>query len=257
MKKTTFALGAIFTLLVWSTAFGAPLRLTIESRQPAKFPIVSKTIEVADMKDQSEISRQAALFALSSEGWGLENLGERIRGCSSKFRDTSTKAGRIYYIEVSVPDPVPQELLDLFGYDLSGVSTAEGPKSYKILFHTGQQVSRPGEDFCETRGNFGVISGGMSVGPRVQCAVPEWGKFYAEQMPVAKLEAKKVGIFRVKQDGKTYIHIFGTVENLPDLHLNKDDSVETEVTARVGDLIISGKDILKVKESGEIILLNK
>ncbi len=73
MKKLNLI---VALLLFGSTAAHAfQMTLTLESYSPATLSTVSKVIDVSDPNDQLEISRQAMLLALSTEGWGLENYG--------------------------------------------------------------------------------------------------------------------------------------------------------------------------------------
>lgn len=81
MKRNIILICVIFTLCLYSVAFAVQMRLTIESYPTSTLPpSASKIIDIPDVDDQLEISRQAALFALSQEGWDLGNLLGAVLG---------------------------------------------------------------------------------------------------------------------------------------------------------------------------------
>ncbi len=160
----------IVFVLFSSTAHAFQMTLTLESYPPATLPIVSKIIDVPDPNDQLEISRQAVLLALSSEGWGLENFGGVLL-----FREPPEVIGHLYAVN---------ELLDvsgILGYELNDEAIKYGLSQFRLNFHTDEWVERLSHDFCERADNYGVISGNMG-GIWQQCAVPDWGKFMVTQV---------------------------------------------------------------------------
>lgn len=163
--------------------FATPVLLTLESYAPASFPIVNKIIDVPEITDQLEISKQAALFALSSDGWNLENLG--LDGFL-QYREPPQWTGRFYFVDIKVSVPVAQEIEDLFGYILTETNSKNGP-GYSLFFHTDELVSRLSHNIGESANNYGVISGGMDGDFWHQCPVPDWGRFYIETIePVSE-----------------------------------------------------------------------
>ncbi len=118
-------------LLFCSTAHAVQVNLTLESYPPATLPIVSKVIDVPDSNDQLEISRQAALFALSTEGWGFaENYGGFLH-----FSGPPLLTGHLY--TVSFPELI--DVSDLLGYELNAEAIQYGPQSM-LRFHTDPSV---------------------------------------------------------------------------------------------------------------------
>lgn len=76
MKKLIFVFVPVLVLFCFlSTASATQVKLTLESYSPATLPTVSAIIELADVNDQLEISKQAGLLALSDQGWNLASYG--------------------------------------------------------------------------------------------------------------------------------------------------------------------------------------
>jgi len=178
MKKIIISIGLISSFLFYSNVLAIPLNLTIESYAPATFSTVSTVIDIPDINDQLEISRQAILFSLSSDGWNLENLG---LGGNIVYLRPPTWSGNMYYPSISVPYDVPLEIEDLFGYELTEMGGVNGPH-YNLFFHTDEWVARGAHNIGETTYNYGVISGGMEGDAWHQCPVPDWGRFYVEEV---------------------------------------------------------------------------
>ncbi len=159
----------VSVLSLFSTiVFAGQVKLMLESYPPATLPTVSKIIDVSDPNDQLEISRQAMLFALSSEGWGLENFGGVMR-----FNEPPSNLGHLYSIV---------ELIDaseILGFELNAEAIQYGLSMSGVEFHTDELVGRLSHDFCESTDNYGVISGIMG-GRWQQCAVADWGGFSVE-----------------------------------------------------------------------------
>jgi len=152
--------------------------LTLESYPPAQFPTVTARIEVSDVDDQLEISRQAALLAMSPEGWNLENLG---LGTSLRYRGPSQWSGRFYFTDVLVSLPVSSELEDVFGFVLT---ETEGPNpGYALFFHNDEWAERRSHDIGESPDNYGVIAGGTNGNTWHRCPVPNWGRFSVTPIP--------------------------------------------------------------------------
>ncbi len=160
------------------TNFAAQVKLTLESYSPATLPIVTKIIDVPDPNDQLEISRQAVLFALSSEGWGLENYG----GVLQYSEWTSLGSGQLYSA-IGLKD-----LNNFLGYELNAEAIQYGLSQFGLCFHTDELIINPIHDLSE-RGesinNYGVISGSMG-GEWVQTPVPNWGEFRIE--PIIRVD---------------------------------------------------------------------
>lgn len=166
MKKVGISLiiSVISTLFLFnSITFAVQVKLTIESYPPATLSIVSKIIDVPDPNDQLELSRQAALLALSSEGWALEDFGGYL-----EYRQPPEWSGHYYFVTV------PSDVSDMFGYELN-----EEAGAFYLYFHNDEWASRLRHNICERTNNYGVISGGMG-GTWQQCAVPDWGEFRVE-----------------------------------------------------------------------------
>lgn len=185
MKNTIRALIILCAFFLWAgtvCATGAgQVKLTLESYAPATFPTISKIITLPDINDQLEISRQAALFALSEEGWNLENLG---LGGFLNLLSPPLWSGNLYSVYVPVQLPVSQEIEELFGYVLTEFGGINDPR-YQLRFHTDEWVERGAHDVCESPNNYGTIGGGMEGDAWHQCVVPDWGRFYINQLPDA------------------------------------------------------------------------
>lgn len=203
MKKIINLIVLVVSLILCSNAYAVSLRLTIESYAPATFSTKSTVINVADSNDQLEISRQAVLFSLSSEGWNLENLG--LGGVMVNL-SPPTWIGNMYYAPVLVPYEVPLEIEKLFGYELTEMGGINGPH-YNLFFHTDEWVERLAHNIGETLDNYGVISGGMEGDTWHQCPVTDWGRFYVEEIqsipePITIIllfsSFSLFGVFRIK-----------------------------------------------------------
>ncbi|MCP4265724.1 MAG: hypothetical protein GY777_09140 [Candidatus Brocadiaceae bacterium] len=157
-----------------SIIFAVQVNLTLESYPPATLPVVSKIIDVPDPNDQLEISRQAVLFALSPEGWGLERFG----GILQYNEWSNIGSGHLY----SAIELTGLNLNDLLGYELNVEAVQYGLSKFGLCFHTDELIINPIHDLSE-RGesidNYGVISGSMS-GKWLQTPVPKWGEFRVE-----------------------------------------------------------------------------
>ena len=168
MKKLILVIA--FLLISSTTAQAYQMTLTLESYFPATLSTVSKTIDVSDPNDQLEISRQAALFALSTEGWGLGNYGGWLQASDWSSTGTGTGTGRLYsavdFIDVS----------DLLGFELNQEAIEYGLSQSGLSFHTDEWVSNKSHDLGESIDNYGVISGIMG-GIWRQAPVPNWGEF--------------------------------------------------------------------------------
>jgi hypothetical protein len=179
-------LSLIIILFSYSTAFAEWIGITLESYDPATLPTVSTIIEVADPNDQLEISRQAVLFALRSEGWNLENLGFNLDS-----REPPEWSGHIYWASADVGG-LDSDISKLLGYDLNDEALTYGP-TFFLWFHTDEWVARGSHDICESENNYGVMSGGMG-GVFTQCTVADWGRFtvqlLTEPLPDIKVNSE-------------------------------------------------------------------
>jgi hypothetical protein len=158
-------------LLFSSTAQAFQMTLTLESYSPATLETVSKVIDVPDPNDQLEISRQAMLFALSTEGWGLENYGG-----VSHFSGPPLLVGHLYTVAELI------DVSDLLGYELNAEAIQYGLSQSALRFHTDEWVGRLSHDLGESVDNYGVISGSMG-GIWSQTPVPDWGAFRVTPVP--------------------------------------------------------------------------
>jgi len=171
-----------------ASASGEQMFLTIESYDPATLPTVTKAVELVAPSDQLEVSRQAALLALSQDGWGWEVLGGVL-----EFREPPEWSSSVYFIDL--PDP-HQELEHTMGYGLNEEAMEYGP-SYHVVFHTDEWAARKEHDFGEEPDNYGVISGSTG-GIYAQCPVPHWGHFSVRPIPEpATLSLLALGGFAV------------------------------------------------------------
>jgi hypothetical protein len=176
MKKGLIFIIVIFFLSLHSISNALRYELSLESYAPATLPTVIATIELSNF-DQLEISRQAALFALSSEGWGLANYGGYLAQLPSP-----AYTNELYYVSLPVPLVTPPELIQLFGYDLTEKGGVNGPH-YNLWFHTELWVARLAHNIGESPNNFGIISGGMEGNAWHQTPVPNWGRFSVAAVP--------------------------------------------------------------------------
>ena len=146
------------------------VRLFIESNSPATFPQVSKMVELSNITDQLEISRQAALLALASDGWNWEGSGGSLG-----LRAPPDWTANLYWINIPDSENV---MTNNFGYALNDEALQFGPVR-EMNFHTDELSQRAPHDICETANNFGIITGAMGGGFS-QCAVQNWGRFWIE-----------------------------------------------------------------------------
>ena len=175
MKKTIFVLLPVFVLFCFlSIASAVQVELTLESYSPATLPTVSTIIDLADINDQLEISRQAALFALSSQGWNLT-----VYDGSLEYNGPPYWSGQIYIAAVSAIGQDYNFLKTLFGYELNQEAWTYGPV-FGLVFHTDELVERLAHNIGEPSG-FGVITG-TSGGIWAQCMVQNWGSFYITEI---------------------------------------------------------------------------
>jgi len=206
MKKHFFFTSLIISFLLSSSlSFAIPFQLYIESYDPATFETKSTIIDIPDINDQLEISRQAVLFALSEEGW---NLGESGSYHLVNYEDGWV--GSFYELFVYVnPDDISgvDALSESFGYELNAEALTYGPM-FGLVFHTGEWSARLSHDIGESLNNYGVISGCMG-GMWHQCEVQNWGQFYIEEVsPVPEpatfflLSLGLVGLIGVKKKWK-------------------------------------------------------
>ncbi len=175
MRKRIIIFYILAALFFTSPVFASTVRLTLESFAPANFPTVSKILDVPDINDQLEISRQAALFALSPQGWNLQNMasGGLLAELSPLYYSNS-----LYYVRVNVPyDSTSPELIHLFGYDLTEQGEGVGGPCYTLWFHTDLWVKRLFHVLGETTNNYGTISGGMGGNVWWQTPLPNLGLF--------------------------------------------------------------------------------
>lgn len=174
MKKWIIVLCLFSVLLITTSVFATSVKLTLESYSPASLPTVSTIIDIADINDQLEISRQAALLALSSEGWNLASYGGWLQ-----YREPPSWQGHFYYASLFINGQDYSLLQNLFGYALNNEALTWGP-TYDLYFHTDEWVARGAHNIGESLNNYGVIGGG-SGGVWAQCIVQNWGRFYVEE----------------------------------------------------------------------------
>ena len=176
MKKSIIFLFLLSALLITPSAFATSVKIILESYNPATLPIVSEIISIADINDQLEISRQAALFALSPQGWDLQDKGE---GGWLQYREPPSWTGHFYFIDIPVNVSDYAEVKNLLGFDLNAESLSYGPEYY-LNFHTDEYVGRLSHDIGPNL--YGLISGGEG-GVWMQCPVPNWGEFEVSTVP--------------------------------------------------------------------------
>jgi len=179
VKRELLIVSLICLNLSPATAVATSVVLTLESSPPATFPTVSTTIDIPDVDDQVEVSRQAALFALSPSGWDLENTGQ---GGWLQYREPAQWTGHLYFLDIPVALPVASEIEDLFGYQLTEFGGVNGP-SYLLFFHTDEWVGRREHEIGESLNNYGVISGGQAGESWYKTPVPNWGAFSVQLVP--------------------------------------------------------------------------
>ena len=162
---------ATFVGAMAARGFAVEMKIILKSNPPATLPTVYTVVDLPDPSDQVELSKQAAFLALSPDGWNLEQRygGELMRFLKPNWTEDMYGTGSI--------DPSASEVL---GYELNPEAWQYGPY-FGLAFHDDFWVARGGHDICESEDNFGVISGIMS-GYWVQCAVPDWGEFSAEEV---------------------------------------------------------------------------
>jgi len=177
MKISRFLLPVLLILLLSNPTLAIPVKLSLESYSPATFPTVSAIIDLADMNDQLEVSRQAALFALSPGGWGWQDFG---LGGWLQYREPPKWTGHNYFVDIPFSGQAPPEVSSMFGYKFNQEALTYGPH-YEMRFHTDEWCSRLYHDIGETLDNYGVISGCMG-GIWSQCPVPNWGRFWVEEV---------------------------------------------------------------------------
>jgi len=177
MKKNIFLVFLVCITFSSSSAFATEVKLTLQSYPSTTLPTVSTVIDIPDINDQLEISRQAGLFSLAPEGWNLESLDGWLQ-----YRDPSVGwIGHLYFVDTTVPVPIPQDLINLFGYNLTETDGANGA-GYLLYFHTDEWVERSIHNIGESLNNYGVIGGGMDGNAWHQCPVPNWGRFYITEL---------------------------------------------------------------------------
>jgi hypothetical protein len=210
MKKFLVFLCAMVLMFgVMGIANAFQVKLTIESYFPAKLPIVSTVIEIANLDDQQEISRQAGLLAMSEEGWNLQELVDQgnliYEGVPEWIGGLYTNPdGYFSQLRIYVDEGLSSIVNDFYGYELNDearniINSILGSPHYSLYFHTDIYYARGGHDVGETDNNFGVISGAMN-GLWAQCPVPDWGRFFVEQIELPNVE---MNITKMKVDLKT------------------------------------------------------
>ena len=147
--------------------------LTLRSYSPATLPTVSTIIDIPDLNDQLEVSRQATIFSLSSDGWDLAAYG----GWS--IHDTPPKWSAEQY-SVGIPGP-NAAMYNSLGYELNQEALNLGP-AYILVFHTDLWAERLSHEIGESTDNYGVISGCMG-GNWSQCEIADWGEFSVTPEP--------------------------------------------------------------------------
>ncbi len=175
MRKKISLVCILSAFFLASTVFATTVNLTLESFAPANFPTVSKILDIPDINDQLEISRQAARFALSPQGWNLQNMasGGILAELSPLYYSNP-----LYYVRVNVPyGPVASELIHLFGYDLTQKGAGVGGPCYTLWFHTDLWVARLFHVIGERPNNYGTIGGGMGGTIWWQTPLPNLGRF--------------------------------------------------------------------------------
>ena len=154
-------------------AGATPVQITIESFSPATFPTASIVVDIPDINDQLEVSRQAALLSMSAGGWDVGAYSS----ATLVLTPSPAWSAEFYHVQV---DNSP-ELPSLFGYSLNSEALTYGP-IFKLVFHTDEWAQRLSHDIGESPNNYGVISGAMG-GIWSQLAVQDLGTFSATAVP--------------------------------------------------------------------------
>lgn len=174
------ALLAVAAVCVPATqASGEWVVLTLEAYAPSTLPARSTTLEVADVNDQLEISRQAVLFAISDSGWNLGAVGGQLHSLP-----TPQVTAWVWGISNILPS-MDGNLAQRMGYDLNAEAVANpGPNGpeYFLFFHTDAWAERLDHNWGEEPNNFGSIAG-CTGGVWFHCPVPHWGRFSVEPVP--------------------------------------------------------------------------
>ena len=160
-------------------ASGEWVVLTLKAYAPSTLPVRSTTLEVADIHDQLEISRQAALFAISDSGWNLGAVGGQLHSLP-----TPQWSAWVWGINNILPS-MDGNLAQRMGYDLNAEAVANpGPNGpeYFLWFHTDAWAERLSHNVGEEPNNFGSIAG-CTGGVWFQCPVPHWGSFSVQPVP--------------------------------------------------------------------------
>ena len=169
--------GALLVSAVWvlsaTSAAATPVRITIESFAPATFPTASIVVDIPDINDQVEVSRQAALLTMSPDGW---DVGAYSTAWLYHTAPPSWSA-ELYSVYVENATELPA----LFGYSLNSEALAYGP-NFGLIFHIDAWAERLSHDIGESVNNYGVISGVMG-GAWVQLGVQNLGSFSATPIP--------------------------------------------------------------------------
>ena len=161
--------GVFFTGVAGAT----PVQITIESFSPATFPTASIVVDIPDINDQLEVSRQAGLLSMSASGWNLGSFS------GTHMDEHPLTEWTAEFFTVAVPNA--SELPALFGYSLNSEALAYGPE-FGIAFHTDEWAERGLHEIGESLNNYGVISGLMG-GQWAQLVVQDWGTFSATAVP--------------------------------------------------------------------------
>jgi hypothetical protein len=195
MKKKIIIIAVISILSLYSTAFATQVRLVIESYPPSILSRVSKIIDLPDLNDQLEISRQATLLALSPQGWNLASL---VGGVLDKVEPPEWSA------ECWLVRTMKGDFSNVLGFHLNRQSYYWDADHCLLVFHTDADAYRGAHDLCEYDWNFSVISGSIG-GAYWQCAQQQFGRFWVE-FPIDPTSAQLVmrrAEVRFKKAGNT------------------------------------------------------
>jgi len=160
MRKLSTVLLLALVLVIISTAALAEF-LVIDSVLGMR----SKDIPGIGGMSQGDVAMEAALLALSVEGWDLAVYGAYL----DDFGPPGWSGG----IEWGVLG-IPAAESDDWGYDV-----CEECAVRNLMFHTDDTVYRMSHDICEPS-PLGVISGFMSSPDWFHCGVVDWGVFYID-----------------------------------------------------------------------------
>jgi hypothetical protein len=179
-------LAAGASLVASPPAVGEFVRLSLESYAPAQLPAVTTTLEVPDINDQLEMSRQAVLFALSPSGWDLAATGAQLHSLPYwPLEPEKPKwSAWVWGIRNLVPS-LDSQISQRLGYELNAEAIANpGPNGpeYFLWFHTDAWAERLDHNVGESPNNYGAITGCMG-GVWFQCPVPNWGRFSVDPVP--------------------------------------------------------------------------